>query len=75
MRASFVISAVGVGALIAGFLIGTVAEEGFEIIRENWVAGVAMIAAVVAVSLVLYFFYKRYTDRKNREAIEREGTA
>lgn len=72
MRASFVISAVGVGALIAGFLIGTVAEEGFEIIRENWVAGIAMIATVVVVSIVLYFFYKRYTDRKNREAIERE---
>ncbi|UCC93290.1 MAG: small multi-drug export protein [Thermoplasmata archaeon] len=75
MRASHVISAVGVGALIAGFLIGTVAEEGMEIIRENWVAGVVMIAVVVVVALVLFLFYKRYTDQKNQEARDRDDSA
>ncbi len=73
MRASFVISAVGVGALIAGFLIGTVAEEGWDIIQENLVAGVAMIIVVIVVAIVLFFFYKRYTDKKNQEAREREA--
>jgi hypothetical protein len=72
MRASYVISAVGVGAFIAGFLIGTVAEEGWEIIQENLAAGVVMIAVVAVVAAVLYFFYKRYTDRKNEEARARE---
>lgn len=75
MRATHVISAVGVGALIAGFLIGTVAEEGMEIIRENWVAGVAMIAVVIVVSVVLYIIYKRHTDRKNAEAMEAQKGA
>lgn len=70
MRATFVISAVGVGAMLAGFLIGTVAEQGMEIIRKNWVAGVAMIVVVIVVSGVLYLFYKRYTDRRNAEAVE-----
>jgi hypothetical protein len=73
MRASFVISAVAVGAIIAGFLIGTVAEEGWEIIQENLFAGVAMIAVIIVVAIVLFFFYKRYTDKKNEEARAREA--
>ncbi|MCK5252602.1 MAG: small multi-drug export protein [Thermoplasmata archaeon] len=72
MRASHVISAVGVGAVIAGLLIGTVAEEGLEIIRENWVTGVVVIAMIVVGAFVLFLLYKRYTDKKNLEAIERE---
>ena len=75
MRASHVISAVGVGAIIAGLLIGTVAEEGIDIIRENWVAGIVVIAIIAVAAFVLFLFYKRYTDKKNLEAIEREKMA
>jgi hypothetical protein len=75
MRASFVISAVAVGAFIASFLIGTVAEEGWEIIQENLAAGLAMIVAVVVVAIVLFLFYKRYTDKKNEEARAREDAS
>lgn len=75
MRPSHVISAVGLGAIIAGLLIGTVAEEGLEIIRENWVAGVVVIAMIAIVAFVLFLFYKRYTDKRNLEAIEGEKAA
>ena len=75
MRATHVISAVGVGAIIAGFLIATAAEKVMEVLRENLIVGVAMIAAVIIVSVVLYVLYKRYNKKKNHEAIEREGSA
>jgi len=75
MRATRVISAVGVGALIAGFLIGTVVEEGLEIFRDNWVAGVVMVAGLVVVTLVMFFLYKRYTKKKNHEANESDEAA
>ena len=73
MRASYVISAVGTGAIIAGLIIGTVAKKGWEIIRENWVSGVIMIAVVIVAVVVLYFLYKRYTTRKNLEAMQRKA--
>jgi uncharacterized membrane protein len=68
MRASRVISAVGVGALIAGFLIATAAKHGIEIFRENWLAGVVMMVAVAIVTVILYMLYKRYMKRMDEEA-------
>jgi uncharacterized membrane protein len=75
MRASHVISAVGVGAIIGTFLIGTAVVEGIEAIEENWVEGILMIALIAGVAFVMYLLYKRYTDKKNKEAIERENAS
>jgi uncharacterized membrane protein len=74
MRASYVISAVGLGAMIAGILIGTAAEQGIEMFRENWLAGVAMMAGVGVVTVILYYLYKRHMKMKDREAIDRENS-
>jgi uncharacterized membrane protein len=73
MRASHVISAVGIGALIAGFLIATAAKHGIEIFRENWLAGVVMMVAVAVVTVVLYMLYRRYMKRMDQEAAEGHG--
>jgi uncharacterized membrane protein len=73
MRASRVISAVGIGAIIAGLIIGTVAQKGWEIIRDNWVTGVIMIVGIAVVAVVLFFLYRRYTTKKNQEALERKA--
>ncbi len=73
MRASMVISAVGVGAVIAGLLIGTAAERGIEMFKENWLAGVAMMVGVGIVTVVLYYLYKRHTNRQDQEALGGEG--
>ena len=70
MRATFVISAVGLGAAIAGVLIGTLADRGIEMFRENWLAGVAMMVGVAIVTIILYFLYKRHIDRQNQAAQE-----
>ncbi len=59
MRATYVISAVGVGALIAGFVIGVVASRGWAAIRENLLLGIVYILVVVLVTLVIYNLYKK----------------
>jgi uncharacterized membrane protein len=74
MRASHVISAVGLGAIIAGILIGTAAEQGIEMFRENWLAGVAMMAGVGVVTVILYYLYKRHMKMKDQEALEGENS-
>lgn len=66
MRASYVISAVGVGALIAALVIGVVADKGWEAIRENFLLGLIYILTVILVTLVIYNIYKR-RQRKLKE--------
>jgi uncharacterized membrane protein len=75
MRASFVISAVGLGAAIAGILIGTAAEHGIKMFRENWLAGVITMVVVAVVAVVLYLLYKRYMKRLDQEALGKERAA
>jgi F0F1-type ATP synthase membrane subunit c/vacuolar-type H+-ATPase subunit K len=50
---------VGVGALIAGFVIGVVASRGWAAIRENLLLGIVYILVVVLVTLVIYNLYKK----------------
>ncbi len=66
MRATYVISAVGVGALVAGFVIGVVASRGWAAIRENLLLGIVYILVVVLVTLVIYNLYKK-RQRKLQE--------
>ncbi len=66
MRASYVISAVGVGALVAGFVIGVVADRGWAAIRENFLLGIVYILVVVLITLVIYNLYKK-RQRKLQE--------
>ena len=72
MRASFVITAVGVGALFAGLLIGTAAEAGWEAIRADLVSGVILVMLGILVALTVFLVYRLYKIRK-WEAMDRRG--
>lgn len=72
MRASFVISAVGVGAFAAGFLIATAAEAGWEAIRRDLVGGVIVILLGLLVVLTLLLVYRLYKIRR-WEAMDRQA--
>ncbi len=63
MRATYVITAVATGALIAGLVIGVIAEKGWEVIQENLLLGIAYILAVVLALLLIYNFIKWYQRR------------
>ena len=60
MRASYVITAVGTGALISGLVIGVIADKGWEVIQDNLLLGIAYILAVVLALLVTYNVVKWY---------------
>ena len=49
-----------IGAIIAGLVIGVIAQEGWEIIQENLLLGIAYILAVVLALLLVYNFVKWY---------------
>jgi hypothetical protein len=66
MRASYVISAVGVGALISGFVIAVVADRGWNAIRENLLLGLVYILVVILVTLLIYNLIKK-RQRKLKE--------
>jgi hypothetical protein len=63
MRASYVISAVALGALISGFLIGTAAEIGWEAIRSDLVNGMIMVLMGVLAALVALLFFRLHKIR------------
>jgi hypothetical protein len=69
MRASYVISAVGVGALIAGFIIAVVADRGWDAIRENFLLGLVYILIVILITLVIYNLVKK----RQKKLIEEMG--
>lgn len=73
MRARYVISAVGVGAFVAGLLISAAAEIGWDAIRKDLQSGLLVIALIAVVAVVGFLLYRRYAQRKWAKKADAEG--
>jgi uncharacterized membrane protein len=64
MRSSYIISAVATGALIAGVIIGTIAEIGWGALQDDLVTGIILILVGVQVALTAILVYRLHMMRK-----------